>query len=742
MRRTVCILLLAGAAFGQQAPLTPSHPYRYGRINAVDRTWEDWQRRTGEEPPDFASLPSMAELPDPLAGVKTAADWRRKRESIHELYEHWVFGKMPPAPGNLRAVAAGTRAEGGVTVREVRLEFGPGGRGRLRLDLLIPPGPGPFPVFLTNHARNRPWIYPAVRRGYIACVYHAADPSYGDSDDSDAFIELYPEYDFSCLARWAWASMRAVDYLMTLPEVDHAKIGIAGHSRAGKAALLSAAFDERIGAVIASSGNTGECDPWRYTSDPFGNETIEQITTNFPHWFHPRLRFFAGREQKLPVDQNLLMSMVAPRGLLMYSSYSEQQGNSFGMEQAYRCTRTVYRFVGKPDNLWLHLRAGEHPTTAGDVENFLDFLDTVFGRHAWPRQETWVHGYTFDDWKRLSGESIDPSWFPERETGGFSVNPNGLIDNHRADILKRIQWALGEEPAGGAFPPQRRLAEPNFSSDGWISGLLGRPLKASGMAHKPLPFGDGLQGDLYYPGNATGKLPVVVWLHGLSYPTGYSRIARPLIEALVSHGLAVFAFDQIGFGTRVLDARRFYERYPRWSLMGKMVADTRAAVDAVAAMENLDSGRIYLAGYDLGGKIGLFTAALDDRVRGLAMVCGVRPLRMDAPDKGTEGIRQYSHLHGLLPRYGFFTGQPSRLPLDDDDLLAMVAPRPVLAIAPTLDRYAPADDVRRTVEAARRVWSATGHDAGLRLETPVDFNRLTPETMARVTGWLAGAAGR
>ena len=42
----------------------------------------------------------------------------------------------------------------------------------------------------------------------------------------------------------------------------------------------------------------------------------------------------------------------------------------------------------------------------------------------------------------------------------------------------------------------------------------------------------------------------------------------------------------------------------------------------------------------------------------------------------------------------------------------------------------------------RRVWSATGHDTGLRFETPVDFHRLTPETMARVTEWLAGAAGR
>ena len=690
-----------------------------GRINSTDRTWEDWQRRTGERAPDFAALPSDPFLPDPLTGVKSPADWPARRQVIRHQFEHWVFGTMPPAPGNVRAVLTGTRQDGEATLREVHLEFGPDHKATLRLDIFIPPGRGPFPVFLTNHARNRPWIYPAVRRGYMAVVYHAADPYYGDTDDSDAYIDLYPEYDFSCLARWAWASMRAVDYLATLPEADRAHIGIAGHSRAGKAALLSAAFDDRIAAVIASSGNTGECDPWRYTSDPFGNETIEEITAHFPHWFHPRLRFFAGREQKLPIDQNLLLAMVAPRGLMMYSSYSESEGNSFGMEQSYRSAATAYRFLGKPENIWLNLRPGEHPTTAGDVENFLDFLDTVFSRHAYPRAETWIHGYTFDEWRRRSGERIDPARYPIHTRGEFSGD--------HADIRKRIQWALGEDPGGARFPAVTR----NLSSDGWIAAILGRPLKAAGMAYSPLPFGDGLQADLYYPAAAAGKLPVVIWMHGLSYPTGYSRIGRPVIQALVKRGFAVVAFDQIGFGTRVLDAGRFYERYPHWSLMGRMVADTRAAIDAAATQPNADTGRIYLAGYDLGAQVALFTAALDERVRGLALVSGIRALRLDAQAKGIEGIRHYSHLHGLLPRFGFFVDQPARLPLDDDDLLAMVAPRPALAISPTHDRYAPVEDVRLV---------AAGQSGTLRLETPVDFNRLTPATVQRMVEWLASAA--
>jgi pimeloyl-ACP methyl ester carboxylesterase len=171
-----------------------------------------------------------------------------------------------------------------------------------------------------------------------------------------------------------------------------------------------------------------------------------------------------------------------------------------------------------------------------------------------------------------------------------------------------------------------------------------------------------------------------------------------------------------------------------------MVADTRAAIDAVAALPNADTGRVFLAGYDLGAQVALFTTALDDRVRGLALTSGIRALRLDAPAKGVEGIRHYSHQHGLLPRFGFFVDQPARLPLDDGDLLAMVAPRPVLAISPARDRYAPVEDVRKVTESARKVWTTAGKSDALRLETPMDFNRLTPAAVQRMVEWLAATA--
>lgn len=764
--------------------LLPSRPPADGRMNARDETWEEWVQRTGELPPDFDALPSNAHLPDPLllqeegktVPIETMKQWERQKEWIREQVEHWVFGTMPPAPDNLRVATSSERREEEITVRDVLLEFGPEHRATLNLQLMIPDGEGPFPVFLTNHSRKRsPWVRTAVSRGYIACYYRATDPYYGDPDDSDAYIDIYPDYDFSCLARWAWAASRAVDYLQTREEVLPDQIGLAGHSRNGKQALLAAAFDERIGAVVASSGLTGEAHPWRYTSDPFVVESLQLLTGARPHWFHPRLRFFAGREHKLPVDQNMLMAMVAPRGLMIYSAYSESSANTFSVEQGYRSAREAYRFHGREENIWLHLREGEHSTGVADVENFMDFFDAVFGRRSFPKVERWIHGYTFEDWQQKSGIQVDPQEFPVREPGDFRRASSGeaIVDDRawdekQAEIRSRIHWLLGEGPpvlkpaASGTLkknsPPRRN----------WLELIFGRPeadpvwqerLAADGMGSSSISYGTGLDADLFYPVDAKGapkgkNWPVVIWLHPYAHAAGWSAKRpwlprqtdfvldqRPDFASLVRRGFAVVAFDQIGFGSRAHDARTFYERYPEWSLMGKMVADTRAVIDAVAGLDQVDSSRVFLLGYSLGAKVGLLTTALDDRVKGIAAVSGAYPIRHDKLGSGTEGLWHYSHLHGLLPKLGFFAGHEARAPLDYGEVLALAAPRQVLVVAPELDRFNPVEGVREEVEQAQTIFSLLGGNEKLELWTPRDFNRFPRNLQEEVFDYLEEAAG-
>jgi len=728
--------------------LPPEQPQR-GAVSRLDPTWRAWLERTGELPPNFNAMPSLPFLPQPLVldeggkniAVRTPMQWAKKRQWIEEQIKHWVTGTFPPAPKNLRDKTLSHRKDADVTIRQVQLQFGPGLKAKMTVELIIPPGLGPFPVFMTQTI-HRNWALVAVRRGYIGCVYAASD----GNDDTEAYADIwYPEYDFAQLMRRAWGAARVVDYLFTLPAVDKQRIGITGHSRNGKQSLMAAAFDERIKAVVTSSGGTAAEDPYRYTTERFNNETISQITMNFPYWLHPRLRFFVGNEHKLPVDQNLMMALVAPRALMLSTAVTERQGNPWGIEQAYRSVQQLYRFLGAEDKLAIRLHPGRHDTAARDIEAYVDFFDYVFGRGNIQPPQKLFYDYSFPKWVHLSGEKTDPLTYPPKgldellkKSDGGKVLTVADWQQRKEQIKQRIRWALGDEPAGASNAGPKDITKLPHQDAAYygdhIARTIGRPEAKKGMGRVVVGhyngFGDYLEGNLYYPLDEDGKsakknLPVVVYLHGYDYPSGCAY-SQDIIDDFGERGFAVFIFDQIGFGTRIEEGTLFYQRYGHWSKMGRMVADTIAAVDMLQNLEVIDKNRIYAAGFTLGGTVGLYAAALDERIAGLICASAFTPMRLDSADKGTEGIYSYSHLHGLLPRLGFFAGQQEHIPYDFHEILACIAPRPVLVIAPAWERYAAFEDVKKCVQRAEDVYKLLKADTGLKLYSPQHYTVFKP----------------
>ncbi|MBL7043921.1 MAG: acetylxylan esterase, partial [Pirellulaceae bacterium] len=242
------------------------------RIWMERQSWKEWLETTGELPPDFDTMPADADLPNPLVVEKngkeipitTNEQWTKQRELLRGHIQHWLYGSMPPAPGNVRGTMLNSTKDGKTTVNEIELAFGPNHAAKLTIELIIPEGEGPFPVFMTQW-NHRGWASIGVRRGYMACIYAGAD----SKDDTFYYRKLYPEHDFLVLARRAWGAMRCIDYLHTLPYVDKERIALAGHSRNGKQSLIAAAFDDRIKAVIPSSPGSGGEMPARFDRDNF-----------------------------------------------------------------------------------------------------------------------------------------------------------------------------------------------------------------------------------------------------------------------------------------------------------------------------------------------------------------------------------------------------------------------------------------------------------------------------------------
>ena len=87
--------------------------------------------------------------------------------------------------------------------------------------------------------------------------------------------------DWGALRAWAWGGSRALDYLATDKSVDPKQVGVAGHSRFGKTALVAMAYDQRFAiAYISSSGAGGANLARRH----FGEQLENIAATGEYHW--------------------------------------------------------------------------------------------------------------------------------------------------------------------------------------------------------------------------------------------------------------------------------------------------------------------------------------------------------------------------------------------------------------------------------------------------------------------------
>lgn len=733
--------------------------------------FDAWLKQSGELPPDFDALPRVNGLPDPfrfLDGkvVKTAADWQARRKEIGDLYQKYQLGTFPPRPKiNHVAVLDETRGQG-YRVRNVRLEFGPNNQGTLRVRLVIPDGPGPFRVLVCNSLAG--WGPAVIRRNYISCGFAGND----FMDDAAALDKLFPEYSFALLPRRAWAASLVLDYLETVPQADMKRIGIYGYSRDGKVAAIATAFDERFAAVIAGSTGVGGVLSWRSAGESRFAESIESDTREFPTWFLMRLRFFCGREDRLPIDGNLLVAMMAPRACLIEYGLNDQVSNTYGDEQTYDSALQVYQRLGHPERLGIFRLPGFHG--ANDEERDLDWLDMRLGRSTAVWTSDRLFPWSFAGWRAQTHQTFELSHFPEHRNDDILTAPNGSAitsvaawEAKGAGIRQSVHWMLGDEPVqlapgadalGGRMGQFMRLAQARGARDVFNPGQVSPRIHAwviqqggkafgwlepqkSQTASRPLNFGYGVRGTLYYPKDtpAGKKLPAAIWLHGLSYPLGYMWVyhfdLHPIL-ALVQAGYAVLAYDQSGFGTRLSETGPFYERYPQWSHMGRLVEDARAGVAALAGDAMVDPQRISVFGFGLGGKVGLHAAALEPRIQGVVSICGFTPMRTDTAAKGTGGLARFSYERGLMPRLGFFVGHESRVPYDYQDLLGLIAPRPVMIIQPQLDRDATPADVQASVAQAAKVYSLYGAQQKLNLWEPWDYSRLPDYMQDKALQWM------
>jgi hypothetical protein len=357
--------------------------------------------------------------PDPLRGegggtVGSAEQWRRRRPEILELFRRHVYGRAPlERPQTLRfaAVDESRGWMGGTAVRKKVdiLYTGAGGTGEIHLYLFLPDGASrPVPAFLllcNRQAANidperkmQNGFWPAemiVSRGYAAAAFQVEDL---DPDRYDGFRDgVHGIFDprnvprppdaWGTLAAWAWGASRVMDYLEADPDIDDKFVAVVGHSRGGKTALWCGAQDERFAMVVSNDSGCGGAAISRGKK----GETVKAINERFPHWFCENFKRYNDREDKLPVDQHMLLSLMAPRLLYVASASEDTWADPDSEFLACVHASSAYRLLGltgletgrmpMPEcplhegSIGYHLRTGKHDLTEYDWACFLDYAD-------------------------------------------------------------------------------------------------------------------------------------------------------------------------------------------------------------------------------------------------------------------------------------------------------------------------------------------------------------------------------
>ena len=329
-------------------------------------------------------------LPNPLVlnngqRVTTARMWwTDRRPQIAELFNEDIYGRVPARlPKVTWEVVSVTREKNGdvpvitkTLVGHVDNSIDPAFTVNIGLTLSTPAdarGPVPvmmefglskaimemfakrFPQFAAMAGTGPTWQQQVLAKGWGYAEYI---PTSVQADNGAGLIEGIiglankgqprKPGDWGVLRAWSWGASRALDYFETDPAVNAKQVGIEGHSRYGKAALVAMAYDQRFAvAYISSSGEAGA----KLYRHRFGEEIGNIAAVNEYHWMAGNFLKYDGplTVADPPVDANELIALCAPRPVFISGGATQGDGwvDAKGMFLAAVGASPVYELLAK-----------------------------------------------------------------------------------------------------------------------------------------------------------------------------------------------------------------------------------------------------------------------------------------------------------------------------------------------------------------------------------------------------------
>ena len=750
-------------------------------------------------------------LPDPLLlndgkRVTSAKEWwTKRRPEIVEDFDREILGRVPAnLPKVTWEVVSTTQEKNGevpVITKQLRghadNSLDPAIKVDIELTLSTPAnatGPVPvimeygfskefmamlakrFPQFAPKPGDGPTWQQQVLAKGWgyaeLIPTSYQADNGAGLTEGIIGLMNKgqprKPD-DWGTLKAWAWGASRALDYFETDKAVDAKQVGLEGHSRYGKATLVTMAYEPRLAIAYVSSSGEGGAKLYRHI---YGEQVGNVAGTNEYHWMAGNFLKYDGplTVADMPVDNHELIALCAPRPVFISGGANglDENGNprgdawidAKGMFLGAAGAQPVYKLLGKKDM---------GTTVFPPIETSLIDGDIAFRQHSgghtpgpnWPTFITFasrylrappaavaaasqanadpphadpppVHLTAEQDHRRmLDLLGIKELRSPETKVTSSPYSPN--YDESKANIYGSVPDPLLEKSGKHVTTAEEwwNVRRPEIVSD-YNREILGRPpanlpkVTWEIVSTTPETLGGvdvitkrlaghvdnstypqisvTIDATLSTPAHTSAPVPVII---ELAFAGGFkASLARPLSDESTGSGNYGQAWEKLvlakGWGFAVLSPTSFQaddgagltegiiglmnKGQPRklddWGGLHAWAWGASRLLDYLETDKAVDAKQVGIAGHSRFGKTALVAMAFDPR---FAIVY--------SSSSGEGGAKLYRHYFGeplahleSPALYQWMDGNflkyagpltPANLPVDNHELIALCAPRPV-----------------------------------------------------------------
>jgi len=545
-----------------------------------------------------------------IAKISSTQDLHARRQYFRERFTKALGGLPERTPLNART--AGTIEFPDYRIEKVIFESQPG--FHVTANLYLPKtgvAPHPAILFPLGHEQgakaHEAWQYVLItfaKRGYVCLAWDTIGQGeriqmWDDDFKESKVIRSTTEHTMlglqtllvgDALARYTiWDGIRALDYLLSRPEVDPKRVGVTGNSGGGTHTAYLAALDDRFAAAAPSCYITS----WKRLLETIGPQDAEQCVP--PSLAHG-------------LDHGDFLLAFAPKPYLMLTAIRDFFSID-GARETFAEAQRVYDQVGAG----ARVAKFEHDDGHGYTKPRRLAAYKWFSKYLAGKEDDSPE----PEVKILSEEEL---WCTT--TGQVATTFNG---EENVFTLNRKRYTSVKQ--GGATVDALRLmiswsprtGAPMVKPYGWVERDGYRVEK---LLYESEP-GIWIPSTVYIP-SGSGRRAALILAFGAGKSSAHSEA-----EAQVKQGKLVLAVDLRGLGETRAISERSGSDWPRYFgdyessmsalLTGKPLVAMRAediarAVDYLAGRADVNSTQIALHGREVAAVPALFAAALDSRI--------------------------------------------------------------------------------------------------------------------------------